>query len=105
MTRVLKLPFLILLLVAVVAVTNYYTYQHTRASYHAVGLNDGAIHAKNQVLEKIKALDGGLPECTLINTESNIVKLLSVKSHELFVVRQLNGLVALCRKHRETNGA
>ncbi len=101
----MKLPILLLLSVAVVGVTNCYTYQHTRASYHAVGLNDGAVHAKNQILEKINALDDELPECTLIYTESNTIELLSVKSHELFVVRQPDGLVALCRKRRETNDA
>jgi hypothetical protein len=72
-------------------------YRETRFSYFAVGLNDGRIAQKSDILRTIES-NVVIVEChSLMNTGTVVVDLIDVKAESLSMRVSENGSVRFCR--------
>lgn len=81
---------LIILGVAVVT-----TYQYTKAAYHAVGLNDGAIDSDTRMLKRFTEIVGTIPVCT--NKQQHEGKVIvAVKAESIYAIARGPDTISLC---------
>lgn len=72
------------------------TYQYTKSAYRAVGVNDGAIDANMQILERVTEFDGKISMCT----SGQILKgkeIIAVKGEAIYAFAKSPDMILLCR--------
>lgn len=75
----------------------FLVYRETRFSYLAVGLNDGRIAQKSDIIRTIES-NVVIVEChSLMNTGAAVVDLINVKAESLSMGVSENGSVRFCR--------
>ncbi|WGG49030.1 hypothetical protein [Rugamonas sp. DEMB1] len=71
-------------------------FTETRASYRAVGFNDGQIEQREQMMKKIERL-GAVEECKKYRPEAKPMEFLSVKADSIFIIANERGEIRFCR--------
>lgn len=79
------------------AITLYVTYIETRASYRAVGFNDGQIYQREMTWNRIRDTVP-LSTCELEESKGKSVELIAVKSQSLYIKVSPDGSTHFCQK-------
>jgi hypothetical protein len=77
---------------------SYAVYKNTKSSYKKVGHNQGSIQTKLEVIEKVRDIIGVTNSCHEIYMDNDLtlITFISVKSSDLYIVKDDNGLVGFC---------
>lgn len=84
-------------IIFVFSIVAFWIYIETRASYRAVGFNDGQIHQREQTIAAIRQAVP-IVGCRDIQKEGRLVELISVKGESLYLSVALDGRVRFCQQ-------
>lgn len=85
----------VLLLIVIAFAGPIIVYTNTRASYHAVGVNDGQIGQRQEIIELIQK-SVLVADCRTIQTSNAPIELLTVKTTSLYLVPIDGKTAAFC---------
>lgn len=85
----------VLLLIVIAFAGPIIVYPNTRASYHAVGVNDGRIGQRQEILELIQK-SMLVADCRTLQTPNAPIELLTVKTTSLYLVPIDERTTAFC---------
>jgi hypothetical protein len=71
------------------------TYRYTKDSYHAVGLNDGAIEARADLMKRLRQIATPVPFCSSEQLQRG-KEVVSVKAEAIYAVAQGSATFSLC---------
>jgi hypothetical protein len=85
----------VLLLIVAALAAPIVVYKSARASYHAVGVNDGQIGQRQEIMELIQK-SVLVADCRAIQTTNAPIKLLTVKATSLYLIPIDGKAAAFC---------
>ncbi|MBK1869952.1 hypothetical protein [Taklimakanibacter albus] len=85
----------VLLLIAIALAAPIAVYKSTRAAYHAVGINDGQIGQRQEIMDLIQK-SVLVADCRTIQTPNVPIEFLTVKANSLYLIPIDGKTVAFC---------